>query len=92
MKKVLIMFIVGIVAMVAGIVSGADVVPGAQVATVAAPSFLEWMTANLTALLGVALAVSELLGSIPALKGNGIVDTFGKFLQFMIQVEQKPGA
>jgi hypothetical protein len=88
MKKLLIMFIVGIIAMVAGIVSGADVMP-ATTAT-GEPSLMAWLQSNMTAVLAVALSISELLGSIPALKGNGIIDTFGKFLQFMIQVETKP--
>ena len=59
------------------------------VPVVATPSLMAWFQGNLTAVLGIALAVSELLGSIPSIKGNGILDTIGKFLKYMVQTETR---
>jgi hypothetical protein len=57
------------------------------VAPAAAPSFQSWLMANTTPMLVLALGVSELLGSSPWLKGNGIIDTIVKFLKFMTEKE-----
>lgn len=55
----------------------ADAAPAAATA----PSFMAWLQANTTLILGLALAISELLAAIPAFNGNGILDTIIKALQ-----------
>jgi hypothetical protein len=78
MKKIFL-FMVVCVAMLVGVCFGADVV---AVAPAPAPvGFLDWFKANTPAVLGVALALSELLSLIPAFKGNGILDTIVKGLK-----------
>lgn len=84
MKKVLSMILLFLLLMVS-VCFGAD----ATVAAPAAPSIVDWFKANITPILAVALAISELLGSIPALKGNGILDTISKFLKFMVDRQQE---
>lgn len=55
----------------------------ADPAPVAAVGFLDWFKQNSGAVLGFALALSEILSLIPAFKGNGILDTIIKALQAM---------
>lgn len=79
----------GLTALAAG-AYGADLVePVVTAVVVPVPSLIEWGKANLTPILGIALMISELLGSIPALKGNGVLDTFVKFCKFMTAPQDK---
>lgn len=42
--------------------------------TASDPSVIEWASANIDLIFGIALAISEFLGATPWLKGNGIID------------------
>jgi hypothetical protein len=44
---------------------------------------LEWMQTNSAYIIAVLLAISELMALIPALKGNGIIDSVIKMLKAM---------
>ncbi len=81
-----------ILVMLSAFAWGADVVPVvAPVAALSATpsaSFLFWAKQNLTVILGLMLALSELLGSSPWLKGNGIIDSIIKCLKFMVTKDQ----
>lgn len=70
-----ILFLLVLVAVSAFATTAAPVV-----AAVPAPTLFGWFQANTPVILGVALAVSELLSVIPAFKGNGILDTIIKAL------------
>ncbi len=82
MKKLI--FLVVLVALATVAFAADPVVPvaAAPAATAAATvGFLDWFKQNSGAVLGFALAFSELLSLIPAFKGNGILDTIIKALQ-----------
>ena len=49
----------------------------------AAPSFVDWFRANLTAVFGICLGISELMASSPWFKGNGILHSIIEILKFM---------
>jgi hypothetical protein len=63
----------------------AAVAPVAAVPVVEPVSFLLWAQQNLAALLGIALTISELMGSSPWFKGNGIIHSITVSLQFLMQ-------
>ena len=63
----------------------AAVPPAAVVPVVEPVSFLLWAQQNLAALLGIALTISELMGSSPWFKGNGIIHSITVSLQFLMQ-------
>ncbi|KAB0668928.1 hypothetical protein F6V30_13910 [Oryzomonas sagensis] len=82
MKK-LILLVTMLVACMAVAAFGADpvaVVAPATVTPAATVGFLDWFKQNTSLVLGVALALSELLAAIPAFKGNGILDSIIKGL------------
>lgn len=81
MKKLI--FLVVLVALATVAFAADPVVPAAAPAVAAqgAVGFLDWFKQNSGAVLGFALAFSELLSLIPAFKGNGILDTIIKALQ-----------
>lgn len=85
MKKLVSLFLLILSVAFASLALAAD--PASVQA--AAPSFLAWFTANTAVILGVALAISELLAVVPAFKGNGILDTIIKALQ---ELSKKPEA
>jgi hypothetical protein len=60
----------------------------AAVPAIGEPSILAWFVVNKAAVLGAALALSELLSLIPAFKGNGIMDTVLKALQTLSAKDQ----
>ncbi len=67
---------------------GADLVPVVPpVVALPAPtaSFILWAKENLAAILGVCLALSELMGASPWFKGNGLIDSVTKSLKFLMQ-------
>ena len=87
MKK-FFLFLALVVVFVAAVCFGADaVVPAA--AAVPAVGFMDWFKQNATAVIGAALALSEVLSLIPAFQGNGILDTIIKALKVM---SEKPAA
>jgi len=47
------------------------------------PVVVDWFQANLTLILSLALAVSELLAVTPRFKGNGILDSIIKGLKYL---------
>lgn len=51
-------------------------------------SLVEFFSTNAVIILGAALAVSEVLALIPALKGNGILDSIIKGLQTLIALKK----
>lgn len=81
MKKLI--FLVVLVALATVAFAADPVVPVAAPAAAATATvgFLDWFKQNSGAVLGFALAFSELLSLIPAFKGNGILDTIIKALQ-----------
>lgn len=60
-------------------------------AVVASQSGLEWFQANSAVILAAALALSEVLALIPALKGNGILDAIIKGLNLLIARKKASG-
>ena len=48
-------------------------------------SFMTWFQQNLAAILGIGLTLSELMGSSPWFKGNGIIHSITVSLQFLLQ-------
>ena len=67
---------------------------GADLVAVVAPavtapeqtvSFILWAQQNLAAILGLSLALSELMGSSPWFKGNGIIHSITVSLQYLMQ-------
>ena len=87
MKKVFLFLVLALVTM-AAVCFGADAI-APVVATPASVGFLDWFKQNTALVLGVALAISELLAQIPTFKGNGIVDTIIKALRVL---SEKPKA
>jgi hypothetical protein len=74
---------VTLVAGAAFALTGGDLAAAHQPAVDAAPSILDWFKANLPAILGVALAISEALSVTPWFQGNGILDSIVKSLKFL---------
>ncbi len=79
-----------IVASAAFALTGGDlaaVTPVTPVVTVAVEpvSFMAWFQQNLAAILAIGLALSELMGSSPWFKGNGIIHSITVSLQFLLQ-------
>ena len=74
--------------LVSAVSFGADSVPVTAVPVVADASLLVWAKANLTGILGVLLAMSELMAASPWFKGNGILDSITKSLKFLLTKEQ----
>lgn len=75
---------------VAAVVLGSDpstmaVVTPAVTAPEPTVSFLLWAQQNLAAILGVGLALSEIMGSSPWFKGNGIIHSITTSLKFLLQ-------
>jgi len=56
------------------------------------PSVIDWVRDNLSYILGLALAVSELLAATPWFKGNGILDYIIKGLVFLLRHKSGDGA
>ena len=74
------------------LVSSVAMAADAVVPAATTPSLMAWFQANTAVILGVALAISELLAQIPAFKGNGILDTIIKALQALSEKPQPPSA
>ena len=47
-------------------------------------SVIDWFRQNTVLILGIFLAVSELLGASPWFKGNGVIDVLIKSLKFLM--------
>lgn len=73
-------------AAIAGAVDAAPVAAAVPVAPVV--GFLDWFKQNTAAVLGAALALSELLSLVPQFQGNGILDSITKALRAL----SKPAA
>ncbi|BDV42423.1 hypothetical protein GURASL_13460 [Geotalea uraniireducens] len=84
-----------ILAAACGLALAADPVAAATpVVTPGVPqaSLFAWFRQNLVYVLGVALAISELLGVIPTFQGNGVLDSIIKSLKFLISKTTTPPA
>ena len=66
------------------------VVPIVPELTVPPTSLVLWLKQNLSAILAIGLALSELMGSSPWFKGNGLVDSVTKSLKFLLQKQPTP--
>ncbi len=74
--------------LVSAVSFGADSAPATAVPVVADASLLIWAKGNLTGILGILLAMSELMAASPWFKGNGILDSITKSLKFLLTKEQ----
>lgn len=83
-------FLVLLLVMLASVAMGVDAVPVPVPAPAVSISVLDWFKANTAVVIGLALAISEVLALIPGIKGNGIVDAIIKALKVLANKEQPP--
>ncbi len=94
MKRFAASLVTLILVAVAAIAGAADpaAVALAAPAPAASVSILDWFRQNNALILGVALAISELLGATPWFKGNGLLDSIVKSLKFLAGKDSVPPA